>query len=147
MKNKFEISGLNLILILLFLTVSCKSYRNVEKLQPKINGSQEEYFVAESEFEKIKTGEKILVELVSGKKYYMKYGSISENVLNGKVWKVDATSWKYHPFDMAIPFEEIKKVYVRRTDYLLTSVVSVGSSFIIIIITYVIAVSNDGFGW
>lgn len=127
MKNKFEISGLNLILILLFLTVSCKSYRNVQKLDPKIQESQEGYFVAESEFEKIKNEEKILVELIDGKEYYMKYNSYSEKTLHGKVWKDDKTSMIINePFDLEIPLEKIKNIRVLRPNPALTIGIPLG---------------------
>jgi hypothetical protein len=66
------------------LTIGCKSYRNVEKLHPKMKKNLEGYFVAESEFEKIKKGEKILVKLTSGEKHYMYFISFEEKTLHGQ---------------------------------------------------------------
>lgn len=146
MKNKFEISGLNLILILLFLTVSCKSYRNVEKLDPTIQGNQEGYFVAESEFEKIKNEEKILVELVDGKKYYMYYGSFSDKILRGEVWKDFRSSIKIDSYNIEIPHNKIKNLRILRPNAGLTIPLGIlGVTFLIALIVF--ATEGFAFPW
>ncbi|MCH6235242.1 hypothetical protein [Cognataquiflexum rubidum] len=139
MKRKFEANGLNLILIFLLLTVSCKSYRNVEKLQPKMKKNLEGYFVAESEFEKIKKGEKILVKLTSGEKHYMYYASFEEKILRGQVWVVYGPRVKINPSNLEIPLEKIYKIKVLRFDPGLTIGIPVGilvGFYIAMIISY-----------
>lgn len=126
MKRKFEAKGLNLILIFFLLTVSCKSYRNVEKLQPKMKKNLEGYFIAESEFEKIKKGEKILVKLTSGEKYYMLYGSFEEKILHGEVWVDYSAQGNINPYSLEIPLEKIYKVEVLRFNPGLTIGIPVG---------------------
>ncbi|MCL6257487.1 hypothetical protein M3O96_00185 [Aquiflexum sp. TKW24L] len=140
MKNKFVISRLNLILIFFILTVSCKSYRNVEKLDPKTCKNQEGFFVAESEFDKIKEGEKILVKLTTGEKYYMLYGSFEEKILSGKVWVDYKVAGNTEPYNLDIPLEKILKVQVLRKD--LRAVVLWAISGVILLVFYLPAINR-----
>jgi hypothetical protein len=124
MKGKFEAKVL--ILIFFILTVSCKSYRNVERLHPKMERNLEGYFIAESEFEKIKKGEKILVKLTSGEKHYMYFASFEEKILRGQVWVVYGPRVKINPSNLEIPLEKIYKIKVLRFDPVLTIGIPVG---------------------
>ncbi|MCH6235243.1 hypothetical protein [Cognataquiflexum rubidum] len=139
MKRKPTENSLNLIFVLIILTLSCKSYRNVEKLEPKSKVNQEGYFVAESEFNKIKKGEKILVKLISGEKYYMYYGSFEEKILRGEVWAGHSALGNTEPYDLDIPFEKILKVQVLRKD--LRAVVLWAISGVILLVFYLPAIN------
>jgi len=144
MKTRYEIRVLNLIIVLFCLSVGCKSYRDIEDIKPKSERPTEGYFVKESGLDKINKGEKILVELVSGEKFYMNYLSFSNNVLYGTVWKYQKASVKVEPFDHGIPFGEIKFVKVWRNDFWLTSTIPL-SAFILFSIISLIVLANSEF--
>ena len=146
MNRKKEITGLNLILMLILLIAGCKTYRNVEKLKPITKHNQEGYYVAESEFGKIKKEEKILVELTDGKEYYLKYISYSEKILHGKVRKDDKTSMIINePFDLQIPLEKIKNVRVWKPNTALTIGIPLGILGVTVLIGLLL-IESEGIG-
>ena len=142
MKRKPAFRAINLILVLMVLTVSCKSYRNVEKLKPFMERDQGGYYVAEKEFGKIKKEEKILVELVDGKRYYLYYGSFSDKILLGEVWRDFTSSVKIDRYQIEIPQEKIKNVKVLRPNPGLTIGIPLGILGVTVFIT-LIAIIND----
>jgi hypothetical protein len=144
MKTRYDIRGLNLIIVLFCLLLGCKSYRDIEDIKPKSKRPNEGYFVKESGLDKINKGEKILVELVSGEKFYMNYLSFSNNVLYGTVWKYQNASVKVEPFDHGIPLAEIKLVKVWRNDFWLTLSIPL-SAFVLFSIISLIVLANSEF--
>lgn len=146
MKRKPAFSALNLILVIMVLTISCKSYRNVEKLKPFMERDQEGYFVAEKEFSKIKKKEKILVELVDGKKYYMYYDSFPDKILCGFVWKDFRSSIKIDSYNIEIPHNKIKNLRILRPNAGLTIPLGIlGVTFLIALIVF--ATEGFAFPW
>ena len=100
------------------------------------------YYVAEKEFGKIKKEEKILVELVDGKRYYMYYGSFSDKILLGEVWRDFTSSVKIDRYQIEIPQEKIKNVKVLRPNPGLTIGIPLGILGVTLFIT-LIAIIND----
>jgi hypothetical protein len=143
MKNTATMSALNLFLVFMFMTAGCKSYRNVEKLKPFMERDQEGNYVAEKEFSKIKKEEKILVELVDGKNFYLRYVSFSEKILRGKVWKDDITMSEIEPYNIIIPLEEIKNVRVWRPNAALTIGIPLGIFGVTFLIALIV-VATEG---
>jgi hypothetical protein len=147
MKRKIGGCAYIIFIGIMLFTVSCKSYRNVEKLKPFMERDQEGNYVAEKEFSKIKKEEKILVELVDGKSYYMNYGSFADKILQGKVWRDFRNSGKIEPYTIEIPHDKIKNVKILRPNVGLTIGIPLGILGLTFLVTLIVVASEGFYVW
>ncbi|WP_026950099.1 hypothetical protein [Algoriphagus mannitolivorans] len=143
-KNIFHLVLGTAILGIIF---SCKTYRNVENLKPAVSKEiQEGPFVKES-LSKLNEGDKVIVYLITGEKYYLNYKQINGKDLVGIIGKLNKE--KIEPNQrLEIPIDHIEKVYVYRFSAAATTpVVLISALGIFVGIVAIIWSSGGGFGW
>lgn len=132
---------------LAILFYSCKAYRNLENINPKVPKEIQAGPFDKSELEKLIPDDKIVVKSTSGIKYYMTYQNYTEDKLVGSVWKVDESRLET-PNSQEIPLDEIEILYVRRVSAAATAPIAVFGAFVIFYgILAILLSSGDGFGW
>ena len=135
------------ILALLLLLGSCKAYRNVENLEPKVSKEAKEGPFVKSELSKLVPGDKILVEATTGFKYYLIYQNYTSDNLVGSAWKVNDEKLET-PKPIEIPFGEIDQIRVWRVSAGATApIVVLGTMGIIVAIAAIVWSSGGGYGW
>jgi len=141
MKNqKISIVG---VFILMFLLGSCKAYRNLEYINPRVSYETQAGPFDKRELEKLIPGDQIVVESTSGFKQYLIYQNFTEDKLVGSVWKGDQSKPET-PKSIEIPFEEIEKVRVRRVSAAATAPLVALGAIAIFIAIVAISLSSNG---
>jgi hypothetical protein len=145
MKN-LEINLVVFVLLGFFLT-SCKAYRNLENITPKVPKEIQAGHFDKNELKKLIPGEKISVSSITGFKYYMIYQNYTGDKLVGSAWKVNKEKLDI-PQKTEIPFEEIDQVRVLRVSAAATApLAALGAMGIFVGIVAISWSTGGGFGW
>jgi hypothetical protein len=131
------------IFAIAILLTSCKAYRNLENINPRVSKENQAVPFDKNELKKLIPGDQIVVESTSGFKQYLIYQNFTEDKLVGSVWKEDQSKPET-PKSIEIPFEEIEQVRVRRVSAAATVPLAVFAAMGVLFGIYAIAVSSGG---
>jgi hypothetical protein len=133
-------------LAIAFFLGSCKAYRNLENINPKVPKEIQAGPFDKSELKKLIPGDRITVNATTGFKYYMVYQNYTGEKLVGSVWKVNDEKLET-PHKTEIAFEEIDQVRVRKVSAPVTFVtVGIFGAIIILPIAAFLSTGLD-LGW
>ncbi|GMQ28346.1 hypothetical protein [Algoriphagus confluentis] len=133
-------------LAILGITFSCKTYRNVENLQPKVSKElQDGPFVKES-LHKLIEGDKIHLITLSEETYKMTFIQVKEDKVVGKLWGKNGKR-VYPSQNFEFPIGEIERLYTRRVSTEATVALGLLSALGILFGIYALAVSSGGGYW
>lgn len=135
------------ILAIAFLLCSCKAYRNLENLNPKVlvEGRAGDFDV--NSLNKLVEGDRIIVTTIDGKKHNLFYKRINGDQLLGTIINKGLNkSEKTENYELAIT--DIEKVWVLRKSAAATApVVILGAVGLFFGILAIALSSGGGFGW
>lgn len=135
---------------LLFLIIvasslfSCKVYRNVENLQPKVPKAERQGPFTVSSLEKLVAGDKISVLTLDGKKHKMNNQQRTENVLFGKFAQMDCRKVKTEE-QIEIQVSDIEELSILRKSPAATVSLVLGCSFGVILVLSALALTAEYF--
>lgn len=137
-----------LSLVALLLTLgSCKAYRDVENLSPRVSKEVKAGPFEKSTLNKLVEGDQVVVKTLDGKKYHITFKEIKGDSLNGSVSKIDDKVFTPKE-NIDIPVSEIENLWVNRESAAATAPVAVLLAMGILFGIYAIAVSSGGgMGW
>jgi len=132
--------------VLLLSLGSCKAYKDVENLSPRVSKEIKAGPFEKSTLNKLVEGDQVVVKTLDGKKYYITFKEIKGNSLNGSVSKIDDKVFKPKE-NIDIPVSEIENLMVWRKSAAATAPVAILIAMGILFGIYAIAVSSGGGYW
>lgn len=134
-------------LVFAILLGSCKAYRDVENLSPRVSKEIKAGPFEKSTLNKLVEGDQVIVKTLDGKMYYITFKEIKGNSLNGSVSKIDDKVYTLKE-NIDIPVSDIENLLVKRESVAATAPVAVLIAMGILFGIYAIAVSSGGgMGW
>lgn len=125
------------LVVLLLLLGSCKGYRDVENLSPRVSKEIKAGPFEKSTLNKLVEGDEVIVKTLDGKMYYLTFKQVNGENLNGTVSKIDDKILEPKQ-NMEIPVSEIENLQVWRKSIAATAPVAVLVAMGIIVGIYVL---------
>lgn len=117
--KKIKVITVRVFVVLVVLLSSCKTYRNVENIQPKVSGKNQRGSFEKESISKLTEADKIIVKLNSGEEYFLYYKQLNGSNLIGTLWKNNKK--KIEPNQrIEIPIDKIERVYAYRINWAVT---------------------------
>lgn len=106
------------VFLVVFLNYSCRTYRNIENIEPISDQAEEGISVVE--FEKLSPGDEVKATLKNGRTVFLYFSNFTGCSMEGRVFKDSNIKEDFQPFVESFPATDIFALRVEKINWLLT---------------------------